>query len=217
MIHQANDEDLEQVQLDDYNDDDYFFDDDDHKATTSNTANSTELSDQAQDTTETMKSEAEDDAQKQCRKFKNARRAEQRQRVTQQHQRRYQSTNHSYFPTTELRNIINISRDAHNIIISRQQETAEVEAYSPTNYHIPQDYLRSTRKHKQATHEAEMEHPAQGKQSYTLQERFEKALHSFCPWHPNENHSAFVCRNLRKALGAPPLNGIKGNNLQKRR
>ena len=211
MIHQANDEDLEQVQLDDYNDDD------DHKATMPNDANSAELSGQAQDTMETMKSEVEDDAQKQRRKFNNARHAERRQRVTQQQQRRYQSTNHSYFPTTELRNIINISRDAHNIIISRQQETAEVEAYSPTNYHIPQDYSRSTRKRKLATHEAAMEHLAQGKQSYTSQECFEKALHSFYPWHPNRNHSAFACRNLRKALGAPPLNGTKGNNHQKRR
>ena len=113
MIHQANDEDLEQVQLDDYNDDD------DHKATMPNDANSAELSGQAQDTMETMKSEVEDDAQKQRRKFKNARHAERRQCVTQQQQRRYQSTNHSYFPTTELRNIINISRDARNIIISR--------------------------------------------------------------------------------------------------
>jgi hypothetical protein len=52
------------------------------------------------------------------------------------------------FSMTDLHNTINIGRDARNIITARQQEHVEVEAYSPSNYHIPQHYLSSTRKRK---------------------------------------------------------------------
>jgi hypothetical protein len=37
------------------------------------------------------------------------------------------------FSTTDLRNVINIGRDARNVIIARQQEYIDVEAYSLTN------------------------------------------------------------------------------------
>lgn len=80
---------------------------------------------------------------------------------------------------TDLCNIVNIVQDACNIIISKQQEHAEVEAYSPTNYHIPQDYLSSTQKRKSGTPNAVMERPTQGKKNLSSQECFKKALHSF--------------------------------------
>jgi hypothetical protein len=41
---------------------------------------------------------------------------------------------------------INAGRGAHNVIIARQQEREEVEAYSPTNYQLPLDYQETTRK-----------------------------------------------------------------------
>jgi hypothetical protein len=48
---------------------------------------------------------------------------------------------------SNLCTIINGGRDARNVIIARQQEREEVEAYSPTNYHISLNYL-DTRKCK---------------------------------------------------------------------
>jgi hypothetical protein len=36
--------------------------------------------------------------------------------------------------TNDLRTIINVGWDARNVIIARQQERDEVEAYNPTNY-----------------------------------------------------------------------------------
>jgi hypothetical protein len=50
--------------------------------------------------------------------------------------------------TGDLRTIINTGQDARNVIIVRQQELEEVEAYSPTHYQIPLDYLETTRKCK---------------------------------------------------------------------
>jgi len=38
--------------------------------------------------------------------------------------------------------VINIGRDARNVIISRRKEREEIEAYSPSsNYRIPEDHL----------------------------------------------------------------------------
>jgi hypothetical protein len=118
---------------------------------------------------------------------------------------------------TDLRNIINIGWDARNIIIARQQERVEVEGYSPTNYHIPQDYLSSSRKRKPDTLDATMEQPSRSKKTSTSQERFERALHGRCLWHPNGSHFAFECHNLRKALGAPPLKSVKKKNHEGRK
>jgi hypothetical protein len=71
----------------------------------------------------------------------------------------------------DLRAIINAARDAHHVIIAWQQEREEVEAYSPTRYQLPLDYLETTQKHK----------PEAGEQSTrrrktpSLKKRFEKA------------------------------------------
>jgi hypothetical protein len=99
----------------------------------------------------------------------------------------------------DLRAIINAGRDAYNVIIARQQERKEVEAYSATHYQLPLDYLETTQKRK----------PEAGEQSTrrrkTLgsKERFEAALHEHCPWHPKSKHYTFECQTLRRALGAP--------------
>ena len=49
-----------------------------------------------------------------------------------------QGDNYDY-SICDLRSVINVGRDARNIIISRRKEWEEVETYSPSsNYHIPQ-------------------------------------------------------------------------------
>ena len=48
--------------------------------------------------------------------------------------------------------MINVGRDAHNVIISRRKEYEEVEAYSPSsNYRIPPKASTPFKKHKPAT------------------------------------------------------------------
>jgi hypothetical protein len=130
----------------------------------------------------------------------------------------HQPSNLYNFSTTNLRNVINVGRDAHNVIIARQQECIEVEAYSPTNYHIPQEYLSSTWKHKLNSPDAldaRMEQSDRGKTTLSLQECFEKALHSYFPWHPSATHSAFKCYQLQRALGAPPFKGVRRRTAKK--
>jgi hypothetical protein len=51
--------------------------------------------------------------------------------------------------TGDLRTIINVGWDARNVIVARQQEHEEVEAYNFTHYQIPLDYLETTQKRKQ--------------------------------------------------------------------
>jgi sigma54-dependent transcription regulator len=94
----------------------------------------------------TVKIKDEDDVQKERRKLRNAKRAARRQRISEQHQ--HQPGNLYDFATMNLCNVINVGRDARNVIIAGRQERIKVEAYSPTNYHIPQGYLNPTRKRK---------------------------------------------------------------------
>lgn len=97
---------------------DYFPDAADQFA--NDTFNNNELPDYVQDITDAAKVEDEDNAQMQHSRFKKAKRVEQRQSTTQQ----YQSDNLYDFSTTDLHNIINIGRDARNIIITRIQANA---------------------------------------------------------------------------------------------
>jgi hypothetical protein len=157
----------------------------------------------ALDTVGTMKVEDEDGVQKEQRKLRNAKRAACRQRISEQHQ--HQRGNLYDFSTIDLRNVINVNRDARNIINARQQEHIKVEAYSPTNYHISQDYLNPTQKRKPNAPDATMERSTRGKMMLSSQEHFKQTLHGYCPWHPSSNHSTFECIHLRRALGAPPL------------
>jgi hypothetical protein len=58
----------------------------------------------------------------------------------------------------------------------------EVEAYSPTHYQLPLEYLETTRKcnpevGEQSTHR---------KKTLSSKERLEEALHGRCPWHPKQ-------------------------------
>jgi len=59
--------------------------------------------------------------------------------ATEQHQQQIRDA--FDYSNCDLRNVINIGRDARTVIISRRKERQEAEAYSPTsNYHIPDDY-----------------------------------------------------------------------------
>ena len=59
-----------------------------------------------------------------------------------------QGDNYDY-SNSDLHNVINIGRDARNVIISRRQEHEEIQAYSPSsNYRIPEDHPGSSKKCK---------------------------------------------------------------------
>ena len=66
-------------------------------------------------------------------------------------QQEQQGDNYDY-SNCDLRNVINVGRDACNVIISRRKEREEVEAYSPSsNYRIPAQASSSFKKHKPAS------------------------------------------------------------------
>jgi hypothetical protein len=126
MIHTGEDcEGVEQVQLDNYND--YL------------------LAPLNEDADVTMGIEFPDniniedagDIQKERHKLINAKRAKHRHRVVKMNQ---QGSGNIYNSSmSDLRTIINVGRDARNVIIARQQKREEVEAYSPTHYRLPRD------------------------------------------------------------------------------
>ena len=120
--------------------------------------------------------------------------------------RRQQHRGHSYnYSNNDLRNVINIGRDARSVIISKRQEREDMEAYSPTsNYRIPDDYLSPPWKclHTNADSQG-TSHDQRRAKAASAAERFNRALHDRCRWHPKGMHSTFECRALRKALSAP--------------
>jgi hypothetical protein len=188
MMHGDKDnEGLEYVRLDDYDDD---YDSLNHSADVTISL----------DVTNTIKIEDEEDIQKERRKLRNTKRANRRHRVVEQHQRG--QGNLYDCSTSDLHTIINVGRDTRNVIIARQQEREEVEAYNPTNYHISLDYPDITRERKPEAGEQS----TQRKRTLNLKKRFEEALHKQYPWHLKGRHSTFECQTLRRALGAPPLN-----------
>ena len=71
-----------------------------------------------------------------CRRQLNQKRTFRHQRLANTLQEQ-QGDNYDY-SNCDLRSVINVGRDARNIIISRRKEWQEVEAYSPSsNYRIP--------------------------------------------------------------------------------
>jgi hypothetical protein len=135
MIHVDEDcEDLERVQLDDY--DDYLLDPlgEDVDVTMDSESSSN------------IKVEDADDIQMECHRLINANRAQRRHRAVAMNQQGSGNLHDS--STGDLHAIINAGWDTRNVIIARQQEHEEVEAYSPTRYQLPLDYLETTRKHK---------------------------------------------------------------------
>ena len=80
----------------------------------------------------------------------NQKRAFRRQRIAN-HQQEQQGDNYDR-SNSDLCNVINIGRDARNVIISRRKEREEIEAYSPSsNYRIPAHASASFKKRKPAS------------------------------------------------------------------
>ena len=84
------------------------------------------------------------------RRLLNQKRAFRRQRLVNS-QQEHQGDNYDY-SNCDLCNMINVGRDARNVIISRRKEREEVEAYNPSsNYRIPPKASASFKKHKPPT------------------------------------------------------------------
>ena len=80
----------------------------------------------------------------------NQKRAFRRQRLANRQQEQ-QDDNYDY-SNSDLRNVINIGRNARNVIISWRKEREEIEAYSPSsNYRIPAHASSSFKKRKPAS------------------------------------------------------------------
>ena len=112
------------------------------------------------------------------------------------------------YSNSDLRNVINIGRDARNVIISRKMEREEIEAYSPSsNYRIPKNGPGSFKKHKHVNADFQGkscdQHHAE---ALVGGDRINKMLQRKCFLHPKSSHTVFECNSLRKALGAPWLN-----------
>ena len=80
----------------------------------------------------------------------NQKRAFRRQRLANSQQEQ-QGDNYD-FSNCDLRNVINVGRDARNVIISRRKEREEIEAYNPSsNYRIPAKASTAFKKLKPAS------------------------------------------------------------------
>ena len=140
------------------------------------------------------------------RRLLNQKRVFRRHRLANSQQEQ-QGDNYDY-SNCSLCNVINVGRNARNVIISRRKEREEVEAYSPSsNYRIPLKAPTSFKKNKPVnTHsQAKLHTPHHGETSLGGA-RVNKALLHKCFIHPKSSHIIFECDSLRKALGAPLLN-----------
>ena len=115
-----------------------------------------------------------------------------------------QGDNYDY-SNSDLRNVINIGRDARNVIISRRNEREEIEAYNPSsNYRIPAHASASFTKHKLASTLPQGKPRTQHHGETSLGgDRINKTLLHKYFVHPKSSHTIFECNSLRNALGAP--------------
>ena len=109
------------------------------------------------------------------------------------------------YSNSNLCNVINIGRDARNVIISRRKEREEIEAYNPSsNYRIPAHSSASFKKRKPASTLPQGKPRTQHHGETSLGgDKINKTLLRKCFMHPKSSHTIFECNTLRKALGAP--------------
>ena len=139
------------------------------------------------------------------RRLLNQKRVFKRQRLANSQQE--QQGNSYDYSNCDLRNVINVGRDARNIIISRRKECKEIEAYSPSsNYRIPTKASAAFKKHKPSSTrpQGKPRTPHHGETSLGGA-RVNKALLRKCFIHPKGSHIIVECDSLRKVLGAPLL------------
>ena len=117
-----------------------------------------------------------------------------------------QGDNYDY-SNSDLRNVINIARDARNVIISRRKECEEIEAYNPSsNYRILAHAFASFKKRKPANTLSQGKPRTQHHGETSLDgDKINKTLLRKCFMHPKSSHMIFECNSLRKAFGAPSV------------
>ena len=122
------------------------------------------------------------------------------------YQQEQQGDNYNY-SNSDLSNVINIGRDARNVIISRRKEREEIEAYSPSsNYRIPAHAPASFKKREPASTLPQGKPRTQYHGETSLGgDRINKTLLRKCFLHPKSSHTIFECNSLHKALGAPQV------------
>ena len=157
-VHKPEDDPTERLNLDDYNSDDfdeYLSDNMETTPPTITEAQATTKQDPPAPppavtvTVQLEEQHPEEDLYKRPRLL-NQKRAFRRQRLANSQQEQ-QGDNYD-FSNCDLRNRINVGRDAHNVIISRRKEREEIEAYNPSsNYRIPANASASFKKHKPAS------------------------------------------------------------------
>ena len=158
-LHESDDDSMERVNLDDYNSNDYneYLSDNMEATPSAITEVKTTIK---QDppaappaVTVTVQLEDEPVAEDLYERHRvlNQKREFRHQRVAN---RRKEQQRYNYdYSNSDIRNVINISRDARNVIISRKKEREEIEAYSPSsNYRIPAHASASFKKRKPASY-----------------------------------------------------------------
>ena len=157
-VHEPEDDSTERLNLDDYNSDDFDEYLSNNMETTTPMVTETQAATK-QDLpahppalTVTVQLEEQHVAEDlyEHRRLLNKKRAFRRQRLANRQQEQ-QGDNYDY-SNSDLHNVINIGRDARNIIISRRKECEEIEAYNPSsNYCIPPQASASFKKRKPAS------------------------------------------------------------------
>ena len=222
-LHESDDDSIERLNLDSYNSDHYDEYLSDNIETTPPAVTEVKATIKEDPpaappvVTVTVQLEEEPVAEElyKCRHLLNQKRAFRRQRVANRRQEQ-QGDNYDY-SNSDLRNVINIVRDACNVIISREKEHEEIEAYSPSsNCRIAAHASASFKKHKPASTHPQgrpaSTHP-QGKprtqhhrETSLGGDKINKSLLRKCFMHSKSSHTIFECNSLRKALGAPLVN-----------
>jgi hypothetical protein len=201
-LHESDDDSMEHLNLDNYNSDDYEEYLSNNMETTPPVVTEVESTIKQDPSaappavTVTVQLEEPEDLYNQKRAFRHQRVANRKQE--------HQGDNYDY-SNSDLHNVINIARDARNVIISRKKECEEIEAYIPSsNCRIPAHASASFKKHKLASTLPQGKPRSQHNGETSLGgDKVNKALLRKCFMHPKCSHTVFECNSLRKALGAP--------------
>ena len=154
-LHESDDDSMERLNFDDYNSDDYdeyLFDNTETTPTATTDVKTTIKQDPpSAPPAVTVNVQLEDEPvaenRYERRRVRIQKRAFRRHCVADRRQEQ-QGDNYDY-SNSDLRNVINIGRDARNVIISRKKEREEIVAYIPSsNYCIPENHARSFKKCK---------------------------------------------------------------------
>ena len=142
------------------------------------------------------------------KKIRNQKRCMRRRLTTERRQQLSISFDYS---NSDLRNVINIGRDACTVIINKRKECEEAETYSPTsNYRLLDDCEWNLRKRRHISPTPPPPSKQPKNNAPSAQDHLYGKLHAQCLLHPKSKHSTFLCITLRKALGAPLLPADEG-------